>query len=79
MQRMTQTTSGIGDSYVGVISTEQFKDGVDNWDLQFSPDIVALDHDNLERVASDPNISAGLYREQHDQCVTKHSVCVIYV
>jgi hypothetical protein len=50
-----------GDSYVGVISTQQFSDGITNWDLQFSPSVPGLDAANLARVAADPTIDAGLF------------------
>jgi hypothetical protein len=50
-----------GDSYVGVISTQQFSDGVQNWDLAFSPSVPGLDHANLVKVAGNKSIDAGLY------------------
>jgi hypothetical protein len=50
-----------GDSYVGVISNQQFGDGIANWDLQFSPNVPGLDKANLERVAANKSIDAGLY------------------
>ena len=50
-----------GDSYVGVISTEQFADGITNWNLQFSPSVPGLDAANLARVAANSSIDAGLY------------------
>ena len=51
----------LGDSYVGVISTAQFADGLKNWHLQFSDTVPGLDHANLERVAADSSIDPGLY------------------
>jgi len=50
-----------GDSYVGVISSQQFADGVKNWDLSFSPSVPGLDHANLVRVAANKSIDAGLF------------------
>ena len=50
-----------GDSYVGVISTEQFADGIANWNLQFSPAVPGLDPANVKRVAANASIDAGLY------------------
>lgn len=50
-----------GDSYVGVISTKQFSDGLHNWHLQFSDTVPGLDQANLERVAGDSSIDPGLY------------------
>jgi hypothetical protein len=50
-----------GDSFVGVLSTSQFRDGLENWDLQFSPTVTGLDRASLEEVANDPTIDAGVY------------------
>ncbi|MBT5013485.1 MAG: DNA repair protein RadA, partial [Rhodospirillaceae bacterium] len=49
-----------GDSFVGVLSTSQFRDGLENWDLQFSPTVTGLDRASLEEVANDPTIDAGV-------------------
>jgi hypothetical protein len=46
-----------GDSFVGVMSTSQFRDGLENWDLQFSPTVTGLDRASLEEVANDPRPS----------------------
>jgi hypothetical protein len=50
-----------GDSYVGVISTVQFKAGLENWDLQFDPMVKGLDKPSLERVGNNKTINAGVY------------------
>jgi hypothetical protein len=50
-----------GDSYIGVISTLQFKDGLENWDLQFDPTVTGLDKESLQRVANNKTINAGVY------------------
>ena len=50
-----------GDSYVGVITSQQFKEGVKNWDLQFSPAVPGLDPVGIARVTANSSINPGAY------------------
>jgi len=46
-----------GDSYVGVLSKQQFVDGFNNWDLEFSKSVPALSKENLEKICNDTKIT----------------------
>jgi hypothetical protein len=50
-----------GDSYVGVITTEQFAAGVKRWDLRFSPNVPGLARPLVDKVASNASVDAGLF------------------
>ena len=50
-----------GDSYVGVLTNEQFADGLHNWKLTMAPFISGLSYASLDKVAANKTQDSGLY------------------